>query len=71
MNNKITESSRYGRRFLKNTVKTAIGTAAPAHFQAIVPARVLGKCAPGHRINTGVIETAGSIGREWYRPPLL
>ncbi len=50
------------RDFLKNTVKTTIGTAVLANFPTIVPASVFGKNAPSNKINIGQIG-CGRIAR--------
>jgi predicted dehydrogenase len=50
------------RKFLKDTVKTAAGTAIALHLPSIVPASVFGKNAPSNRINIAAIGT-GRISR--------
>jgi predicted dehydrogenase len=50
------------RKFLKDTVKTAAGTAIALHLPSIVPASVFGKNAPSNRINVAAIGT-GRISR--------
>jgi predicted dehydrogenase len=50
------------RKFLKDTVKTAAGTAVALHLPSIVPASVFGKNAPSNRINVAAIGT-GRISR--------
>ncbi len=54
-----TNNDNSRRRFIKNTVKAAAGTAAFAGFPTIVPASVFGKNAPSNKINIGQI----GIGR--------
>src|SRR5687768_11140510 len=43
------------RTFLQNTVKLTAGTVALTNFPTIVPASVIGKNAPGNKINIGQI----------------
>lgn len=50
------------RKFLKDTMKTAAGTAIALHLPSIVPASVFGKNAPSNRINIAAIGT-GRISR--------
>jgi predicted dehydrogenase len=50
------------RKFLKDTIKTAAGTAIALHLPSIVPASVFGKNAPSNRINVAAIGT-GRISR--------
>ncbi|MEJ8841423.1 Gfo/Idh/MocA family oxidoreductase [Lacibacter sp. H375] len=50
------------RKFLKDTMKTAAGTAIALHLPSIVPASVFGKNAPSNRINVAAIGT-GRISR--------
>jgi predicted dehydrogenase len=50
------------RKFLKDTIKTAAGTAIALHLPSIVPASVFGKNAPSNRINIAAIGT-GRISR--------
>lgn len=58
-----TGSPAIGRRkFLSDTVKTAIGTGLALGFPSLVPASVLGKNAPSNRINVAAIGV-GRISR--------
>jgi predicted dehydrogenase len=50
------------RKFLTDSVKTAIGTGIALNFPSIVPASVFGKNAPSNRINVAAIGT-GRISR--------
>lgn len=50
------------RKFLTDSVKTAIGTGIALNFPSIVPASVFGKNAPSNRINIAAIGT-GRISR--------
>ena len=50
------------RNFLRNSVKTAIGTSIALSFPSIVPSSVFGRNAPGNRINVAAIGN-GRIGR--------
>ncbi|NCU03638.1 MAG: Gfo/Idh/MocA family oxidoreductase [Chitinophagaceae bacterium] len=50
------------RKFLKDTIKSAAGTAIALHLPTIVPASVFGKNAPSNRINIAAIGT-GRISR--------
>ncbi len=60
------ESSR--RKFLKNSIKGAVGTLALSHLPTIVPAHVVrGPLAPSNRINIGAIGN-GRISREHDMP---
>ena len=60
------ESSR--RKFLKNSLKGAVGTLALANIPTIVPAHVVkGPLAPSNRINVGAIGN-GRISREHDMP---
>ncbi len=60
------ESSR--RKFLKNSLKGAVGTLALTNFPTIVPAHVVsGPLAPSNRINVGCIGN-GRISREHDMP---
>jgi myo-inositol 2-dehydrogenase/D-chiro-inositol 1-dehydrogenase len=61
------------RKFLKNSVKGAVGAVVLSGFPAIVPASVIGKNAPSNRINIGLIgvgrigtlsEMSGLIGKD-------
>ncbi len=54
--------SKSRRVFLKNTVKTSVGTFVLANFPTIVPASVFGKNAPSNKINIGQIG-CGRIAR--------
>lgn len=59
----VTKHSTISRReFLSNSGKAALGTSIALCFPSIVPASVLGKNAPGNRINIGAIGT-GRISR--------
>ncbi|WP_343700486.1 Gfo/Idh/MocA family oxidoreductase [Chitinophaga sp.] len=61
-----TESSR--RKFLKNSIKGAVGSLALVNIPTIVPAHVLkGPMAPSNRINVGAIGN-GRISREHDMP---
>ncbi len=50
------------RKFLKDTFKSAAGTAIALHLPTLVPASVFGKNAPSNRINIAAIGT-GRISR--------
>ena len=50
------------RKFLKKSIRAAIGTGLAISFPSIVPASVFGKNAPGNRINVAAIG-AGRISR--------
>ena len=50
------------RKFLKASLKTALGTSIALSFPSIVPATVFGKNAPSNRINVAAIGT-GRISR--------
>lgn len=54
--------SKSRRDFLKNTVKTTVGTIVLSNFPSIVPASVFGKNAPSNKINIGQIG-CGRIAR--------
>ncbi len=50
------------RKFLKDSLKTALGTSIAMSFPSIVPSTVFGKNAPSNRINVAAIGT-GRISR--------
>ena len=50
------------RKFLNDSVKTAVGTGLALSFPSIVPASVFGKSAPSNRINVAAIGV-GRISR--------
>jgi predicted dehydrogenase len=68
MNKKKTDTASSRRKFLKNSLKGAVGTLALANIPTIVPAHVLkGPLAPSNRINVGAIGN-GRISREHDMP---
>mgnify|MGYP001008426705 CR=1 FL=1 len=71
MNKKKTDTASSRRKFLKNSLKGAVGTLALANIPTIVPAHVLkGPLAPSNRINVGAIGN-GRISREQILESLI
>jgi hypothetical protein len=67
MMKKRKQSTISRRKFLGNSVKTALGTSIALSFPSIVPASVFGRLAPGNRINVAAIGN-GRIGRTHDMP---
>lgn len=68
MNKKNPEKESSRRKFLKNSLKGAVGTLALTNFPTIVPAHVVsGPLAPSNRINVGCIGN-GRISRDHDMP---